>query len=276
MFRLRISAQGPSTRSNLYKNQPWIRIRDYRMEVCFVLKQCSGSAVKISLHPPCAVQLDALETSLRGDGGGPRPVQHEGDLTEVVAGSEVANLLAGPALNWGLCHHRIPRHDDVEVVPWLALPHHPVPVLEAGRLQRVRHSQPLPGVEVAQYGDAGQQLLVHLPLPDSGAHQYPAVGVPVYGPQPDPARRLHRGRPWRPVYEGKLTKTRAVTQRHYPRPAYENVHAALVQNVEVISFVSLLDDHLALLRLGWKHRIEDVAALPVIQMRKEDILRDRL
>ena len=44
------------------------------------------------IQVPGPVELDALEGPGGGDGGGPGPVQHQGDLAEVVAWSQRTNL----------------------------------------------------------------------------------------------------------------------------------------------------------------------------------------
>ena len=74
MFLLRMSAQGPRTLSNLTN----------------ILLRTRSTLSYIS---PCPVQLHALQVGLGRHSGGPGPVQHEGDLPEVVGGSEDSNLL---------------------------------------------------------------------------------------------------------------------------------------------------------------------------------------
>ena len=44
---------------------------------------------------PCSVKLDTLEWSGGGDGGGSGPVQHQGDLPEVVRRAQDTNLPTG-------------------------------------------------------------------------------------------------------------------------------------------------------------------------------------
>ena len=79
---------------------------------------------------PRSVELHTLEVALGGDGGGPGPVQHQGDLPEVVGGPEDPDLLPLLALVPELGHGRVPVHNDEEVVAGFALSHHVGPVLE--------------------------------------------------------------------------------------------------------------------------------------------------
>ena len=94
MFLLRMSAQGPSTLSNLNTRQ-------------------SQSVARPPPASPRPVQLDALQVGLRRDGGGPGPVQHQRDLPEVVRGPEVSHLLALLPLLPVLGHPGRPEHDQV-------------------------------------------------------------------------------------------------------------------------------------------------------------------
>lgn len=64
-----------------------------------------GAGTQHALKPG-AVELDALERALGGDGGGAGPVQHQGDLAEVVRGAEQPDLLALLPLSSVLGHRR--------------------------------------------------------------------------------------------------------------------------------------------------------------------------
>merc|ERR1719319_131641 len=143
--------------------------------------------------------------ALRGDGGCPGAVQHQGDLPEVVGGPQEAHLpglLAGPG---DLGDPRRAVQDHVEVVAWVALFHHTLPVIEGDGLQGVSYGQALPVVQALQDGDLGEVAGVGGPLPDGGVHEDPPVGLPVDPPQLHFPRRPHRRRPREK--EGKKYKT---------------------------------------------------------------------
>ena len=54
----------------------------------------------------------------------------------------------------------------------------------------------------------GQELFVHLPLPDGRAHQDPSVGVSVEAPELDLGRRLNGRGSWGPIDLKKETEPR--------------------------------------------------------------------
>ena len=64
--------------------------------------------------------------------------------------------------------------------------------------------------ELTEYGDLGEELLVHLALPDGRPHEDPAVGIAVDPPELDVCARLDGGRARGAVDERQLAETPAL------------------------------------------------------------------
>merc|ERR1719509_77807 len=208
--------------------------------------------------------------ALRGDGGCPGAVQHQGDLPEVVGGPQEAHLpglLAGPG---DLGDPRRAVQDHVEVVAWGALFHHTLPVIEGDGLQGVSYGQALPVVQALQDGDLGEVAGVGGPLPDGGVHEDPPVGLPVDPPQLHFPRRPHRRRPWVVVYQRQLTERAALSETKDFLLIDVNLDLPLVDDVEVVALVALLDDDLPRHGRGGEHRVEDVRTLVLVQVAERD------
>ena len=92
----------------------------------------------------------------------------------------------------------------------------------------------------------GQELFVHLPLPDGRAHQDSPVRVAVDAPQLDVRGGFYGGRARGAVDEGELTEGTTLADVQDLFAVDVDFYFAVVDDVEVVTLVALLNDHFAL------------------------------
>lgn len=78
--------------------------------------------------------------------------------------------------------------------------------------------------ELTQYGDAREELVVHAPLADGGAHEDAAVGVAVEPPQLERRARAHGGGARRAVDQRQLAETAALAYRRHHLAVHQHLH----------------------------------------------------
>ena len=165
---------------------------------------------------------------------------------------------------------------DEKVFAVFALDDNALSVLELHGLERVGHGQPLPLVERLEYGHFGEKLLVHVALAYGAAHENAPVGVAIDGPQLDVGLGAHGGGAQLAVDERQLAKAAAVRDGRDQVVVDVDADLARVDDVEVVALVALLDDRLAGAVNDRKHGVEYVAALVVVQVHEEHVLRNGL
>ena len=190
--------------------------------------------------------LDALQKTAGRHGGSSRPVEEQSNLSEIFWRSETSDFDRFSPLVPDLSDGDGPVDDDEEVVSGLALRHDDGAVLEWNGLQRVSDGQAFPLVEVLEDWNFAEKLFVHFALPDGGAHQDPAVRVAVDSPQLDVGRGFDGGGSRSSVDEGEFSEGSSFSDVEDFLSVDVDLDLSVVDDVEVVTLVTLLNDNLTL------------------------------
>mmetsp|Transcript_37164 Transcript_37164/g.68830 ORF Transcript_37164/g.68830 Transcript_37164/m.68830 type:complete len:277 (+) Transcript_37164:659-1489(+) len=183
--------------------------------------------------------------------------------------------------------------DDVKLLAPISLAAHGCTVLETLLLQCIRNGKDFVLRQLGQDRYALEEAFVHIPFRDGALHQYHLERHAVESPQSDGTSGDARRRTGRVVHDRQLAEgisvsvgcdelpfgfrsAFAIVAVALPRALDEDVHGTAVDDVEVISVVTLLNDDVVLLLLDEEHGILDSTLLFLVEVHEQNVLLEDL